>query len=267
MGSADIDRWIREQHGAGHSRNQLLHQLITYGWSAPVAEKALAAVLGEPGPAVPQQREVEIEGHRVEVLVNLQQPRFAYLRGLLTREECEALIEAARPRLVPSAVVDSETGGNVPHAARVSDGMAFEVGELPLLDRIEWRIQGLVSWPMGHGEAIQVLRYRPGGRYDPHFDYFDPKVPGSSRPLAQAGNRVGTLIMVLQAPETGGETVFPDAGLTVHGRQGDGILFTYGRPDPSTKSLHGGSPVVRGEKWIATKWFRESEYSVARPPP
>jgi prolyl 4-hydroxylase len=40
------------------------------------------------------------------------------------------------------------------------------------------------------------------------------------------------------------------------------LYFSYfnsmGQIDPST--LHGGSPVIEGEKWIATKWIRERAY-------
>ena len=54
-----------------------------------------------------------------------------------------------------------------------------------------------------------------------------------------------------------GATVFPDAGLTVNPIQGHAVFFNYDRPLPATKSLHGGAPVVEGEKWVATKWLRE----------
>jgi prolyl 4-hydroxylase len=27
-----------------------------------------------------------------------------------------------------------------------------------------------------------------------------------------------------------------------------------------TRSLHGGAPVVEGEKWVATKWVREGRF-------
>jgi len=40
------------------------------------------------------------------------------------------------------------------------------------------------------------------------------------------------------------------------------VYFAYtgasGETDPRT--LHGGSPVVAGEKWVATKWLRQRRY-------
>jgi prolyl 4-hydroxylase len=38
------------------------------------------------------------------------------------------------------------------------------------------------------------------------------------------------------------------------------VFFSYERPDPSTRTLHGGAPVLAGEKWIATKWLRERRF-------
>jgi prolyl 4-hydroxylase len=38
--------------------------------------------------------------------------------------------------------------------------------------------------------------------------------------------------------------------------QGNAVFFNYPDPDPSSLSLHGGAPVLEGEKWVATKWLR-----------
>jgi prolyl 4-hydroxylase len=68
--------------------------------------------------------------------------------------------------------------------------------------------------------------------------------------------------MYLNDVEAGGSTVFPEVGVDVLPRRGNAVYFAYcsenGALDPRT--LHGGSPVGAGEKWIATKWFRERQY-------
>jgi len=50
-----------------------------------------------------------------------------------------------------------------------------------------------------------------------------------------------------------GERIF----LEVAPQRGNAVFFSYERPHPSTQTLHGGAPVLAGEKWIATKWLRE----------
>ena len=67
--------------------------------------------------------------------------------------------------------------------------------------------------------------------------------------------------MYLSEPEKGGGTVFPDVHLEVAPKRGNAVFFSYERPHPSTKTLHGGAPVLAGEKWIATKWLREREFA------
>ena len=67
--------------------------------------------------------------------------------------------------------------------------------------------------------------------------------------------------MYLHEPGQGGATVFPDIGLQVAPQRGHAVFFSYVRAHPSSHTLHGGAPVTAGEKWIATKWLREREFS------
>ena len=138
--------------------------------------------------------------------------------------------------------------------------MFFERGENAIVARLEQRIATLLHWPLEFGEGLQILRYAPGAQYRPHYDYFDPGEPGTPTILRRGGQRVATLVMYLQEPEQGGGTTFPDVGLEVAPKRGTGVFFSYDRPDPATRTLHGGAPVLAGEKWVATKWLREREF-------
>ena len=57
-------------------------------------------------------------------------------------------------------------------------------------------------------------------------------------------------------------------GLLVKPEAGDGILFYSQTPDYTLdpNSLHGGCPVSKGEKWVATKWMHNAKY-VGSPTP
>jgi prolyl 4-hydroxylase len=66
--------------------------------------------------------------------------------------------------------------------------------------------------------------------------------------------------MYLNTPKRGGATTFPDVGLEVAPVKGNAVFFSYNAPHASTKTLHGGAPVLEGEKWVATKWLREGEF-------
>ena len=199
----------------------------------------------------------------IHMLFALTAPRIVLFGNLLSAEECEEMIALSRGKLERSSVVNNETGAYDVHPHRTSYGTYFNRGENELIKRIEARIADLVQFPEVNGEPIQILHYEPGGEYKPHFDYFDPKQPGNEQVLTQGGQRIATLVMYLNDVEAGGSTVFPEVGIDVLPRRGNAVYFAYcsetGALD--SRSLHGGSPVSAGEKWIATKWFRQREYS------
>lgn len=197
---------------------------------------------------------------RVHVLTTLAQPPLVVFGDLLSAQECQELIALARPRMERSLTVVTRTGGQEVNDSRTSQGMFFQRGENALVARIESRLAQLLHWPVDHGEGLQILRYPVGAEYRPHYDYFDPKESGTPSIVARGGQRVGTVVMYLSEPEQGGATTFPQVGLEVAPKQGHAVFFSYDTPAPSSRTLHGGAPVLAGEKWIATKWLRERPY-------
>jgi prolyl 4-hydroxylase len=281
----ELRKWIVEQAEAGCRPDDVLEAMKKAGWDEEVAldamEETLRARLDELGPrkgrtaqqplppAVPVPNPdfdetkgpvITVDGHPVCVLMSMAEPRVMVFGGLLTEAECDQMVALSKPRLARSETVDNATGGSEVNAARTSDGMFFERGETPLIERIERRIAALVRWPLVNGEGLQILRYRPGAEYKPHHDYFDPVHPGTAKILERGGQRVGTVVMYLNTPEGGGATTFPDVGLVVAPVKGNAVFFSYDKAHVSTKTLHGGAPVTAGEKWVATKWMREGEF-------
>ncbi|HXD41146.1 MAG TPA: 2OG-Fe(II) oxygenase [Ramlibacter sp.] len=274
----ELRRWIVEQAQAGHSAEAVLKSMLASGWNEDVAIEAMEATLrdhlerqavqqGLP-PAIPvpdpelddSPLYLDAGDRQVCVLQSMYSPRVVVFGGLLSDEECQGLIELAKPRLARSLTVETKTGGEEINVDRTSSGMFFQRGENELVRRIEARIARLLNWPEENGEGLQVLHYRPGTEYKPHYDYFDPKEPGTPTILKRGGQRVGTLLMYLAEPDKGGGTTFPDVHLEIAPKRGNGVFFSYERPHPSTRTLHGGAPVLEGEKWIATKWLRERPF-------
>jgi prolyl 4-hydroxylase len=210
---------------------------------------------GSPAPPV-----VRVLDRDIKVLMTVAHPRVILFGGLLSNAECDELVTLSRARMTASQVVDSDTGGEVAHEGRTSSGFGFQRGATPLIDRIERRIATLLKWPLEQGEGLQILRYRVGQEYRPHHDYMDPALPGAPAFLARGGQRVASLVMYLNTPTGGGATNFPEVGLEVAAVKGNAVFFSYDRPHPATKSLHGGMPVTDGEKWVATKWLRVARH-------
>lgn len=198
----------------------------------------------------------------VRVTTRITQPMVAVLDDFMSNEECDELVQLSRVKLQRSTIVDPATGQDRVIEDRKSSGTFFALNENPLVARLDQRISEVMRWPVENGEGIQILNYQIGGEYKTHFDYFSPEDPGSAVHLAKGGQRVSTLVMYLNDVEQGGETIFPSIHLAVSPKKGSAAYFEYcndlGQVD--TMSLHGGVPVIAGEKWIATKWMRQSRY-------
>ena len=282
-----LRQWIIDQATAGCRPEDVLKSMQDAGWQEEVAIQAMETTLqahlsGQANPAqaaltvaqeavplavpVPDANlndsalYLDAGDRQVHVLSVMKHPRILVLGNMLSDDECEALIEAAKPRLARSLTVSTQTGGEEVNADRTSNGMFFPRGDNEVVKRLEARIAKLFDWPLENGEGLQVLHYRPGAEYKPHYDYFDPKEPGTRSILQRGGQRVATVLVYLSEPEKGGGTTFPDVNLEVAPKRGNAVFFSYDKAHPSTKSLHGGAPVIAGEKWIATKWLREREF-------
>lgn len=274
----ELREWIVAQATAGQPPEAVLQSMLASGWNEDVAVQALedtlrgylsehATLNNLPQPRVVPEPillagtpVVQAGDREVQVLASMLMPRVIVFGGLLSHEECDELVDLARSRLSRSETVQLDTGSSEVNEARTSEGMFFNRGENALCQRIEARIAALTQWPLVNGEGLQILRYRPGAEYKPHYDYFDPEQPGTPTILKRGGQRVATLVMYLNQPERGGATTFPDVKFEVAPIKGNAVFFSYDRPHPMTRSLHGGAPVLDGEKWVATKWLREGRF-------
>lgn len=269
----ELRDWILSTTRAGHSVDAVLKLMQDSGYDPRQSRTIVATVLNMPISALdahaqpaksqgrrtrhPEPPQAIAEGRTIDVSLSVESPTLRVLNNLLSQGECEALILEAKPRLQRAMTVDS-TGKHQVDARRTSEGMFFSVGETTLVKRIEQRIATLLSIPVDHGEGLQVLHYLPGQQYEPHHDWFDPEQPGFAAITAKGGQRVASVVMYLNTPETGGGTAFPEIGLTVTALRGSAVYFAYDTGD--TASLHAGLPVLKGEKWIATKWLRERPF-------
>jgi prolyl 4-hydroxylase len=275
--SPELREWILATTRAGHGVPEVLQLMKDNGYDPRQSRSIVAEVLKLPLAALhastakgasqgqrtkhPEAPEVCIDGHIVGVSLSVDTPTVRVLENILSEQECDQLIELARPRLQRALTVDSE-GGQQVDQRRTSEGVFFTLDEYPLVGRIERRLAALLGMPVSHGEGLQVLHYLPGQEYEPHFDWFDPELPGYGAITAAGGQRIASVVMYLNTPTLGGGTAFPEIGLTVTARRGSAVYFAYEGGDLS--SLHAGLPVQKGEKWIATKWLRERPYRKPR---
>ena len=74
------------------------------------------------------------------------------------------------------------------------------------------------------------------------------------------GERQTTFMLYLSGTkrDIGGNTVFPQLGISVKPKKGTALYWSNLKSDGKfdTRSSHLGCPVIFGNKWIANKWVR-----------
>lgn len=180
-------------------------------------------------------------------------PLVKMIDGFASERECNWIRTLAGPRLEPSFVVDPASGRRMPHPVRTSSGTSFGPSQEDLVvNAINRRIARATETDYSWGEPLHILRYTPGQEYKPHVD----TLPG------EANQRSWTALLYLNEEYGGGETVFPETGVSARGRTGSLLIFANltaeERLDPRTR--HAGKAVTSGEKWLATRWIRQRSY-------
>jgi len=203
-----------------------------------------------------QQMELDGEGNPLRVVPGEQlsdRPHVILYRGAFSPGECEFLRILAEPTYQRAGVVISPDD-TVRAFVRTADGSTIHwLIEDPATHAINRRLAALTGTDVSQGEPLQILRYQPGQEYRPHFDWLD------------VGNRrVMTALIYLNDDYEGGETAFTKAGLKVKGRPGDVIMFKSQGPNGKLDPLseHAGLPVLRGTKYLGSRWLRERAHTL-----
>tara|TARA_Y100000739_G_C20468689_1_gene400277 strand:- start:28 stop:666 length:639 start_codon:yes stop_codon:yes gene_type:complete len=190
-------------------------------------------------------------------------PILYVVNNFLSNDECEAFIEAANGKLKPSTVISPDK--HIQHESRTSENCWIEHDANEIVHEVSKRFSILVQMPIRNAEQYQLVYYKRGTEYKPHFDSFDFETEDGKKNWEPGGQRMITVIAYLNDVKEGGETGFPELGINVPPKKGDALVFhntlqedaaAYPRINP--RSLHGGMPVINGEKWMVNLWFREN---------
>lgn len=262
----DCHAWVRANLTTIADLPQVIERFPRAGYGHLDARTVIAHVLDStyrnPTPHLPGEDfdgVFALDGRPMQVRRRLQRPGAVVLDGFLTPAECDWMIDHARDAMRRSTAIDANKGHRGRSVARTSCSYDFRTHfPNPLIERIERRIASLTGLPVENGELLQISRYREGEYFLPHCDWFPRDRLETLVQLMRGGQRISTVILYLNDVAAGGYTAFPRAGIAISPHRGSALWFSNidasGRED--ILSQHCGEPVLRGEKWIATKWIR-----------
>lgn len=174
-------------------------------------------------------------------------------QNFLSDKDCAFLINAIDANAQPSTLYK----GTEQKGFRTSYSCNVDAHD-PDIKRIDEAICDLLGLDVMHSEVLQGQRYEAGQQFKDHHDYFHETQNYWKMEAPNGGQRSWTAMVYLNEPEEGGATTFPQLEYAVEPRKG--MLLTWnnmgldGRPNVNT--LHAGTPVIKGTKYIITKWFR-----------
>lgn len=177
-------------------------------------------------------------------------------RQLITEEERQHIMKVAESKLSSSRV-----GGNSDLNKDIRDSeTAWLSSSDPIVRNVIQKCLKNCDRPLQNCEDLQVLRYKEGGFYKPHFDACTSK--DGCKPEDTSNKRLYTFIIALTDDYEGGHTNFPNLNTKYKMRAGDVLKFhnldNYGMV--CGKALHGGEPVKSGNKWICNLWVHTYPY-------
>ncbi|KAI3637488.1 hypothetical protein MIR68_004137 [Amoeboaphelidium protococcarum] len=203
--------------------------------------------------------------YKFGVNIMRRKPFMMYLSKILTRGESQHLIEAARPLFKRSTIVSDSDDTRISEI-RTSSSAHLKRSHDKVVECIEERISMFVDKPVHNIEPLQVVWYREGQQYKPHYDWFDVAFPGADKELERGGQREITIFAYLNTVDMekhGGATSFPQINVDVPAVVGD-AAFWYNTDDNQVEdraTQHGGSPIIGNvEKYGLNVWIRQGEF-------
>ena len=257
--------------GADAEGESVLWLQYAAGMNYPFAESLLASLEGvspaRPGGLAENKTELNtsfpLYPSRLEVdrQILSADPAITIFKDVLNTVDCAHLIFVSRPLLQRADVIDptSQKGGMISDV-RTNLSTFLPFGNVDVISRhIELKIICETGEDLALSEPMSILFYAPGEFYRPHVDYFNPNLTVSRGLMEDGGQRTSSAITYLSEPLAGGGTSFPKLKLTAPPRVGSTLWFRncHAGGQIDDRTLHAGDPVVQGEKWVVTKWFRQ----------
>ncbi|MES2001074.1 MAG: 2OG-Fe(II) oxygenase [Pseudomonadota bacterium] len=177
------------------------------------------------------------------------------LTNFLDPAGCATMIGLIEENCQPSSIFEAEGYGSDYRNSSSCNLLRWD----PRVKLVDDAIADLLGLASEYGETVQGQRYEVGQQFRQHADFFFIDQPYWPEVEKNGGQRTWTAMVFLNEPEGGGATSFPKLGLNIAPERGKLLAWNNMRPNgaPNLMTMHEGTTVTAGRKYIVTKWFRE----------
>lgn len=268
--SDDWKWWIWNYWKLNQNKNDLFKILLNHGFEYDLIKNELnfeptdplvqkrketqLALLQQPQVNVPRLHKALADSPRAKRIENVNLEIYE-IDDYLTHDVCDKVMEKMSSQLFASTVTNPQTDKSV----RTSMTAYLRVNDEFYKD-LNLQFHEFMRIPVAMGEEPQGQKYAVGQEFKQHCDWFDPSQPYNQVHL-NLGQRTYTFMVYLNDVEEGGETRFTRIDLNIKPKKGKAVVWCNIDKDMKGNwyAEHWGMPVIKGEKQIITKWFREHD--------
>ena len=182
------------------------------------------------------------------------------MSGVLSDIECDYMLLRYKSLLQPSMVLNPLNGNPMKDDIRTSEVAIITNQWVDWISRdVEVKMSRMSDTKPQHGEPLNLLRYKDGQEYKPHYDGFTDTQLKQTSIIEEGGQRTHTILAYLNSLSEGA-THFPKLEITIYPEKGKLVSFLNVDKNLALEkqSYHCGKPVFTNEKWMLTKWVRSN---------
>lgn len=175
------------------------------------------------------------------------------VEGFLQAAECAHLISMIDAEACPSILINDRNWPDY-RTSYSSDINLYDM----TVRALDERLNALTGLSLACSESAQGQRYQCGQYFREHCDWFDTRADYWKLEKRCGGQRSWTAMVYLNSVDEGGTTDFPRVQLSIAPLTGCLLLWNNAQLDgtPNPWTSHAARPVMRGVKYVVTKWFR-----------
>jgi prolyl 4-hydroxylase len=217
--------------------------------------KLAAPVPVQEAELLPMFRDIDSVYLPLAAKLNTDKVHFYIVEDFLSAQECDELVRRIRAQNQASTTTNPDEPDKYFRTSKTSN---LSEDNDPFVKEINRRVADYLGFEPERSEGMQGQYYQVGEQFKAHTDYFEPNTDEFRKFAGQQGQRTWTFMIYLNDVEEGGQTEFTRLGVAVSPKKGTAVVWNSLRADGSVNpdTEHWAKPVVKGEKFIITKWFR-----------
>lgn len=179
------------------------------------------------------------------------------LDDFLSNQECSEVISRIQKACRPSTITtpDLDFSDNEFRTSQTCD-LSHNADEF--IKDLDRRISDYIGYEKQRSEGIQGQLYHVGNQFKSHTDFFEPNTQEFTQFAGEMGQRTWTFMIYLNDVPEGGQTAFTKLGLIFTPKKGQALMWNSLHHDGEVNrnTEHWAKPIIKGEKYVITKWFR-----------